>query len=127
MYDHWGNAMGVSGGTRSFALSVGGAASPMAANECSALANRMTTIASTVSVGSTAAVGTGASAGRVTEDLPSSPMEPSARPTWAPDAHRPALSLQWSFASGEFPYEPLPWGIPEGVVCKAALRSVSCC
>lgn len=66
MYDHWGNTMGVSGGTRTFALSVGGAAFPMAANECSALANRMATIASAVAVGNTAAVGSGAAAGRVT-------------------------------------------------------------
>lgn len=65
MYDHWGNTMGVSGGSRTFALSVGGAAFPMAANECSALANRMATVASTVSVGSTAAVGSGSAAGRV--------------------------------------------------------------
>ena len=65
MLDHWGNAMQVGGGQKSFAVTVGGPTYPMPPGECAALANRVAPLASAVSVGATATIGTGLAAGRI--------------------------------------------------------------
>lgn len=66
LLDAWGNTMSVSGGTTSFALTVGGATAPISNDTCADLVTRLSTVADQVRVGTAATVGSGATAGQIT-------------------------------------------------------------
>lgn len=66
MVDAWGNTMSLNGGSSSFALTIGGATFPISNEECATVANKILSLATTIRIGSDAAVGTGASAGTAT-------------------------------------------------------------
>ncbi len=66
LVDPWGNAMTVGGGTTSFAISLGGATSPLDNEVCTALVSSLSDTAQAIRVGAAAAVSTsGASAGTI--------------------------------------------------------------
>lgn len=65
--DGYGNTMAVSGGATSFVLTIGGTANPVSKDDCASIANRLATgVATNVSVGTSAAAGSGGTAGQVT-------------------------------------------------------------
>jgi type II secretory pathway pseudopilin PulG len=67
LQDAWGNTMAVSGGTTTFALTIGGATNPLAKDECAAVANRLGAgVATNINIGAAATLGSGATAGTVT-------------------------------------------------------------
>jgi Tfp pilus assembly protein PilE len=70
LYDQWGNAMQVSGGERTFGLTVGGALFPFAADDCATIANRLAAVATNINVGPTATLGWGPEAGKVSGGFP---------------------------------------------------------
>jgi type II secretory pathway pseudopilin PulG len=63
--DAYGNVMTISGGTNTFAISMGGITNAISNSDCATIANRLATVAWFVTVGFGAGVGTGAGAGQV--------------------------------------------------------------
>ena len=65
--DGYGNTMSVSGGTTSFVLTIGGTANAVSKEDCASIANRLATgVATNVNIGTSAAAGSGGTAGQVT-------------------------------------------------------------
>jgi hypothetical protein len=70
LLDQWGNPMLVAGGSRTFAVTVGGAFNPMTPDECAAVVNRLGPIALNISVGQSATLATGVNTGKIAGGLP---------------------------------------------------------
>lgn len=66
LLDAWGNTMTLNGGQSSFALTIGGATAPINKDDCATIANKLASLSSIIRIGSSAAIGTGGSAGTVT-------------------------------------------------------------
>ena len=66
MVDAWGNTMSLSGSASSFALTIGGSTFPISKEDCSTIANKLSSLASVIRIGADAAAGSGGSAGTVT-------------------------------------------------------------
>lgn len=64
--DAYGNTMSLNGSQASFALTIGGATTPIAKDDCATIANKIAAIASVVRIGAAATVGSGGTAGTVT-------------------------------------------------------------
>lgn len=61
--DAWGNTMTLNGGATSFALTIGGSASPIAKDECADVVSRVASVATSVRIGADAAAAAGVISG----------------------------------------------------------------
>ncbi|CAN7741750.1 hypothetical protein LJR118_006642 [Acidovorax sp. LjRoot118] len=61
--DGWGNTMTINGGPASFVMSVGGATAPINKDACASIANRLSSVAQTIRIGTSATGAAGVATG----------------------------------------------------------------